>query len=772
MIEYKYPHFLGGVSNQPDNSREEGTVHSQLNGFSNISKGLEKRTGLVFERILSNLSNPDEDYFIHWIDTTSKTFVAFLTNHASEGTVASREPIQVFDITDGTKKTINFDATYGTNQKTYLTRDDAATGDLDPSTDLKVFSIFDSTFITNSDKTTALTGIADGSTTNLPSSAAYGAAHDGTYGITNNNRVYPSYNDLPLRKPGSTNDYVANSAPTGDDYYKTLQSAVGRPAGVYQAKSSAATADVADEELYVLQITDYDDSLIDFTTMPLQLTYNEATDDFDLTFPEWEPRRTGDPTTNPGPSFIGRKIDDMVFSSDRLWIAADEFLASSQTRSYFDFWPYDALDSIETDPIDESVADEGLNKIRYMIPFNQALIVFTEGGRQFEIRSTGRMSPSSVSIIPTTSYYSSPDLRPVFLGNNLYFLSDFDNYGQLYEYYYIDNAANNVASPVTEHIPEYLPLDLSVASRDVNNGILMLSSGTGLNVYPYISKWSGDNKLQNAFSRWEFTDAGYTVYHHHQVGSQFYFLLHKEVEGGDDEWILCSLDPVNKAKIGEIPYRESLDFLMYSSDASVTTSYDSGTNTTTFTLPIDLVATFTTDSTNTNGNRVRVISTKTEGWKGFALDINNIVTDSGVSKVTVDGDWSDTTDDEVIIGVIYPWETELNLIYPKDNNNNVVSGTMTLKQLILYVRDTYFYSVAISTPGRTTPFTYDYSVVVLDGSDIQWDSIPQTETVRTQNIIYGTGHRSRIKLTDTSEFPLTIVSGEVRGVFSKTLNVR
>lgn len=753
MIEAKIPHFLGGVSRQAESQRDLGTLNEQINAYPNISSGLEKRRGMYFHKNIT-LANADDDYLIHWIKSTDQTYIAFISADATE-------PIQIFNLATGTKATITYNLTategadYTTEKKLYLTQllNAGAAGTLtDPVSNLKVLSIFDSSFIVNKTVTCSLTGTADNSTTHGPSHGVYGNSQDGTWGITATTSVFPSYSDLPGRRANATPSAGISAIPGSSIYYKTLTDSVGHPAGVYLADHTTVAAD---EELYIQQLTDYDNSLIDYKTMPLKLV-NTATNTFKVEYPTWSHRKTGDDIINAGPSFIGRTIDDMVYHKNRLWIMADEFIVSSQTGDFFNFWPNSSYASVGSDPIDETIADEGLNKIMYAIPFRDALILFTEGGRQFEVRSVGNMAPDTVSIVPTTSYYTSPNLRPKFMGNNLYFLSDFDNYGQVMEYFYLENASANVANSVTQHIPDYLPTDFTVVSGDVNNGLMLFSPGYGQNVHGYSVQWSGDEKLQNAFYKFSFADIGYEIISHSQVDSQFYFAM----KDAAHNWMLTSLDPVNGATLGDIPYRESLDYV----EVATGGTYNSTTNTT------PVVLTYKGDVTSkvTDGSFV-AIGHSTTDWSGFSITISSSSYAAGVTTINLHGDWEG---ESVVLGAHFPFRADMNLIYPRDENNRAVLGTFTMKRMVLVVDDTIQFTVEVDTPGREELFSYNYSAIQLDASDIQWDNIPLLGTERTQNIIFGIGHRSRISITDTSEFPITLVSAEVRGVFNKNLSVR
>ena len=748
MINYPFPHFLGGVSRQPENQREVGTVDSSLNCYPSISDGARKRRGTYYENTLVPFGatagvDPALDNKVHKIDTGSEAFVMFISPDATDP-----DPIKIFKVSDGTGVEVVFDDAAMLDYIRYVNATASTAIDKD---DIVLLTAFDSTMFINKTVVCGLTGTADGST--AVNGITYGAANDGTYDIANqaaadNTYVFPSYNDFPSKAQLTAQDYVNAVLPTANLYYKALNSSIGFSAGIYQASATPLTAD---DDLYTLQITDYDNSLIDRLTMPLQIIYNADTNTFNVEWPAWTHRLNGDDLTNPGPSFIGRTIDDMVFHKNRLWICADEFIVSSSSIDVFQFWANDALAVIGSDPIDETIADTGLNQIKYAIPYRSALILFTDGDRQFEVRSLGSMAPDSVVILPTTSYGVSPLLRPLFLGNSLYFISGFENYGQLYEYIYVNDAANNVASNVANHIPGYLPTSLSTGSDDVNNNTVLFTADDSLDIFVYITQWQGDQKIQNAFVKFTLPDVGLNLVSHMNLDSVTYLIMQD-----DTDTFIYSLDTVNKEKLSDVTYEESMDYLEVP-----TGSHDAGTNITTWTLKVN---------TGTEPVIAKVIdlAVPDDNWVGFDLNITTNVT-GATTVVTATGDWSSRL---VAIGVPFQFRVGLNKVHFRDDQRITISGTYTMKQLVLYLNDTAQYTVRIETPGRGNDFTYDYSAIQMDGSDIRWNEIPSLETTRTQNIIYGTGHKSRIFIEDLSSLPITLVSGEIRGVFSKTLNIK
>lgn len=700
-----YSSFLQGVSKQSETQRRDGTAAEIVNAYADIARGLTKRNGMEYQYTLSGLTAPTDDYDIFWLETGGGQFVMFLSDDATE-------PIQIFDLSDGSKATIDYTAAAGA--KTYLSTVPASRGYW------RVLSVFDSTIIANTDKTVALTG----------SASPYTITHtkvDFTELVTDGNLVY------------------ANQG----DYVELLNSNTGYPAGFYRIVTAASSGDFDNSFPKLIRQPSPDaNSQFDDTTMPIQLLYDGA-GTFDVVIPEWAPRYSGDSATSPGPSFVGRKIDDIVFYNQRLWIFADETANASSTTDVFNYWQNDITVLTAADPIDELISDEGLNKIRYAVPFRRSLNIFTEGNRQFEIRSDGPLAADSISIIPTTNYGVSPNIRPIKLGGQMYFFTEFSDYAQMYEYYYLENAANNTAEDTTLQVQRYITEEPVNMTGEVNNGLIIAHAEDTLDAFTYKFLWSGDEKLQNAWSKWTIADADYTIKSSRVFNDYVWMLLHTDGndEGPTERFLLCRIPVQNRETDTDLPYSIHLDFLVRK--ASGTGTYNAGTNTTYWDLPY-------------YHSSITAIPTSGD-TAGMAETATVTQQSEHVARVTLTGDWSTT---DFTFGVPFLFSVELNPPYVKDNNGNPITGSFAMKKLIMYIRDTVQFDIVQAVPGLSSDTTKPYTAAQMSADQVEYNKVPVTDFDNPSFIVLGKADTTTLTVQDTSEFPITLVSSEFRGTFN------
>lgn len=707
MQSVREPSFIQGVSRQPDTQRLPGTAREIQNSYVDLVTGLSKRHGTEFKHILTGLSNPTHNYDVHWILTGGLEFVMLLSDDAAE-------PIQVYALADGRKVAV----AYGAGTLAYVT-----SGSLVDR--LRILSVFDSTIIANNEVTVALTGAAE------------------TYNVLDAN-VELDFTELPL-------------VPVATTKYKTLNSSVGRPAGYYEAKDPFDTDNV---DPYTRLKSPAANSEFDADTMPVQMIYdstaNSGDGQFDLVQPDWGERLSGDEVTNPGPSFVGRQITDMVFHKSRLWFFADEVMSASQAVSFFNFWLNDIYAQNNGDPIDEFVTDKGLNKIKYAVPFNKALNLFTEGNRQFEIRSSGPMAPDSIDIIPTTSYGVSDAVRPIGLGSQLYFFTGHTSYGQMFEYYQLDSAANNVAEDISEHVKGYITEEITKISGEVNNGLILSHGSDTRTVYPYKMTWRANKKIQSAWSKWLYPDNDYTIQSSEVFGDDIWYLMYT---AGDTtpKFVLVSQKVAQAESDEDLTYNIHLDFFARFPTATAAGTYSAVTNTTYWDLSY-------------NANGVDVVCVPTSGAKA-GMSLTTTVTEQSehVSRVSVVGDLSAT---DVTIGLPFEWSTTLNRPYFKDDNGTPITGSFSIKKLILYIKDTVQFDLTQAVPGITTPYTARYTAAQMSSDSVPYNTVPIVAFDDPSFVVLGKANNMTITISDTSEFPATLVSAEFRGTFNKRRPVR
>lgn len=242
----------------------------------------------------------------------------------------------------------------------------------------------------------------------------------------------------------------------------------------------------------------------DETTMPLQLIRNA-----DLTWTcsviDWKGRTTGDGSSNPAPTFIEDQyeIADIAFFGDRLVFVARDQLFMSQSGDYFNLYIDDVENVIPADPIEHSLPGNKVAFADYIIPFNRKLIVFTKSGKQFEVFHDSVLSQENLTLAESTSY-NTQAVRPVTMGNAIYFAQQQTGRNPILEYFYDDNRVADTANDITAHCPTYVVGTTgtvrSIVSTTNSRRVIVLGSDSSL--YVFREHWSGATRDQLAWFKW------------------------------------------------------------------------------------------------------------------------------------------------------------------------------------------------------------------------------------------------------------------------------
>ena len=220
----------------------------------------------------------------------------------------------------------------------------------------------------------------------------------------------------------------------------------------------------------------------------------------------WTSRKSGNDTTNPFPSFVGGKINDICFHKNRFGILSDENIIFSTAGNYYNFFPISVMTSLDSNPIDISVSNNEVSILKHAAAFDQSLLLFSDF-HQFSLNSEGTsFSPSSVSVDVVTQFESTSKAPPVSSGKFVYFPFKRGEYSGVREYF-VDLGASdsNDAIDITAHVPQYIKGNITkmiVSSTD--QIIAVLSDDDLKRVYIYKQFWDGQKKLQNSWSHWEF----------------------------------------------------------------------------------------------------------------------------------------------------------------------------------------------------------------------------------------------------------------------------
>ena len=220
----------------------------------------------------------------------------------------------------------------------------------------------------------------------------------------------------------------------------------------------------------------------------------------------WSSRKAGDDTSNPFPTFIGGKINDILFHKNRFGILSDENIIFSEAGNYYNFFPISVMTALDGNPIDISVSNNEVSILTHAAAFNQGLLLFSDF-QQFSLNSEGEgFTPATVSVNVVTQFESTSKAPPVSSGKFVYFPFERGEYSGVREYFVdMGTADSNDATDITSHVPQYIKGNITKMVVSSNEQMLAVLSADDLKrIYVYKNFWEGQDKLQNSWSHWTF----------------------------------------------------------------------------------------------------------------------------------------------------------------------------------------------------------------------------------------------------------------------------
>lgn len=246
----------------------------------------------------------------------------------------------------------------------------------------------------------------------------------------------------------------------------------------------------------------------DTKTMPLLFDFVTSENTWRFIKAPFKDRFTGTLATNPGPSaFVGannervrKKINDITFWRDRLWMCAEDNVFCSKVGDFFNLWLDDPSNIVDTDPIDVRTGRGDLVTISHLVPFESYMFVSTLNDIQFELLgSENQITPLTAELQATAFYSTDPVTQPQLLGSQVYFFAP----QKIYLYY--GSGSTNVANAaeVTFQAEGYLPKTFQdIATSAIKSMITLIDRENQNVMYFYTSRFSGDKIIQNSLHKW------------------------------------------------------------------------------------------------------------------------------------------------------------------------------------------------------------------------------------------------------------------------------
>lgn len=485
------------------------------------------------------------------------------------------------------------------------------------------------------------------------------------------------------------------------------------------------------------------------STMPHTMTRNRSST---FTFKEqvYDPRAVGDAESNPMPTLVGETINDVFFHKSRLSFLAGEGIVMSEAGQFFNFFRTTVTTLVDGDPIDVGTNHTKVSILRHAIPYQEQLLLFSDQ-TQFRLTQGDILSPSTVGIEPITEYESSIEAKPAAVGNFVFFAVEKSNYASLREYYVADDTQRNDAREITGHVPSYIPAGIVAIKGSSNEDFLIVkTTGDTTNLYVYKYFWSGNEKIQSSWSRWNFPDVT-KVLGFDFIRSTLYMVV-KRADGVFFEKI--ELDVGNEDSSGT-GYNLGLDRKIFSTNAGVSAVYDAGTDRTTYTFA-DMTWKSVPDVVGITGNTVAP--------PGFRVDIVGSPTTYDANTIVVEGD---TTAEDFMFGIPYETSYELSDIVPRFPSSNggevpFTEGRMQVFWINFRYAFTGYMQVEVEVQGRDTK-TYEFNARVLSSAAIPLGQIPISEAGNFRVPVFSKNNRVNIRIKSSEFLPMRIISADWTG---------
>ena len=778
LVSSTIPNLVGGISQQPAALRLTTACENMLNTFPSIVSGLQKRPPT---RHVANLGTALSSGACGYLIERNEAYRYLV--------LVQNGDLKVVDLNTGSYQTVNFP-----NGKAYLSASS-------PVDSFKFITFGDFTFITNRNVTVETDAVTEpavaGETRLNPTSmgtiyvttAAYNsyysvyvngsliASHltptgtSGSAACPDTSQIATSLNTLitaagyTTLKVGSTititnlpaGATLQSQGGNGDKmvrcFIRDVQSFSDLPPSCPQGRIVRVAGDLATngDDYYVVykngiwqETVDWNNGeAFDTSTMP-HVIVRETDGTWTFKRHTWKGRSCGDTESSRNPSFAGTTINDIFVYTNRLGVLADENLILSESDNFENFYRTTTAQLLDSDPIDLAILHNNVDVVYHAIPYNRDLLLMSERN-QFRFSYQQYLGQKTASIQFTTSYNVSRRVRPLNVGNSVYFVDDRSdyNYTKMYEFFPRDNATQDDADEVSAPIPEFIPKNiLFTAASNRAKCIVVNSTDDPSSLYLYKFFWSGERKVQNAWTKWTFSDC--TKFYWAGFSGTFLYMLVERSNGVVLERMRVDEDVFDT----DLNYEIMLDRRWTATSGAM--SYNSTTDKTTITLP------YTTTATP------EVVSSDlVNGIVGY----RNPVTKVNTSTITVPGN---VTSYSVTVGLPYTKYFEFSTLFAKQQKGQgeviMMDGRLQLRYLTVEYHNTAYFTCVVKTPGRSdSTTTFVGSIIGSDEAELGKQPFASGKfrlPIMSENL------KARIQLYNDSPFPSAFGTAEWQAIIS------
>ena len=204
---------------------------------------------------------------------------------------------------------------------------------------------------------------------------------------------------------------------------------------------------------------------------------------------DWTDRKCGDIDTNPNPTFVGKKINNLTYYKNRLGILSGENLVLTENASFFNYFSTTSTQVLDTDPIDIAASGTNVTTLKNSVSFNETLLLFSNTA-QYKLDHAGaEISPTTAILNEVSSFEHDESVTPVSAGKFAYFAQKRNNNTAIREYYADDDTLTNDGLDITVSVQNLLPTNpYQIISNTVEDTLIFLHSDIADNqTAPYVT---------------------------------------------------------------------------------------------------------------------------------------------------------------------------------------------------------------------------------------------------------------------------------------------
>ena len=462
-------------------------------------------------------------------------------------------------------------------------------------------------------------------------------------------------------------------------------------------------------------------------------------------------RGVGDTLTNPMPTFVGKRINKVLFFRNRLAILSGEnvILSRPGTLGTPDFFIESALTVSASDPIDISAASMFPSEIFDGIEINAGLLVFSTN-QQFLLSSDDTvLNPDTAKLRSVSTYNYNKDIPPISLGTTIAYIDNSGKYSRMNEMANTSREGEPIIAESTKLVPSLLPKDIDLLTNSRENSIIIAakSSSTDCLVYGYKYLTVGERRQQQAWFKWKLNNP---VLYHFIINDEYYYLDTDNFLQGI-KLIQADTDP--STTFDDVNYQLHIDNHTTVSGGN----FDSSTNLTTFSG-----VSWLSNITTPNGDLVVIDE---GGTPGPTNDQGRYAkcTVSGTS-FTVPGNWQGVT---LRIGYLYEYLVKFPRIYPTktegERSISDVTSSLVVHRIKLHFGKIGLYETTLERVGKDD-YTEVYESTILDSYDAS--RAPYLEEYIKTIPIYEKNTNVDITLKSSHPAPATLRAMAWEGDFS------